>query len=880
MNKKDSNNSICSHLTFALLLFFLPLATVHMDAADGNRCLDYIRKAMNFSRVAPQEKVYLHFDNTGYFENETMWFKAYVVRTDDGKPSDMSRVLYVELLNPSGDVVKSRKLFIDEKGQANGEIKLDTLYGSGFYEVRAYTRYIASWGTNACFSRVFPIYKKPKAEGEYKEPTIATHLYRYRNPNNRTDEDSLYTDAIDNGIYDNNFSSDITVKFFPEGGDLIRGELNRMAVWAVTENGRPYKGIGQIMDARGEAVAVVETDSLGKGLVELVPDGTPLTLEITNLKKRLRRFELPEVKAEGCMLRIDAVSDEMTATICCSPEYQGKKLGYVIMNSGNIHTCDTLTAEQATYIRLDRSSMKEGVNQFTLFDSDGRILAERMFFICPKPGQTAIVLTPQTSRLTPCCSVKVEASTMPNTIFSFTAVDAASMNNGSHGNIQTWMLLSSEVKGYIPDIDYYFESDDTQHRRAADLLMLTQGWRRYDWELMTGQKALDKNPIVEDKFYLYGRLNPYRKHNKVDGVTLNAYLYNDKGESLMGTTKTDSLGNYAFDMPFFYDEWKLEIDTRKHSELKTYYVAIDRQFTPDARYITPTEASISQPPHANMFILQPDSSDMEEDVTYGGAIARNDKNVPLSQRNILLNNVQVKAKKRYFINDNYMYKNENVGRKWAEFYYDIDRELDKILDEGKPSPTIFEFLRDKNSLFYPKDKILPSLGKIPNPYYPYGPSLIWPGTMSYAHRPIIWVVDNGATMNEGAYSDDVIAYGDDFFPLWMEQIKSVYIKPWTPTKTRNEAYIYLYQHPVMSAASKKGIRHTYYQGFNRPETFQMEDYSVLPPMADFRRTLYWASNVKTDDKGQATIEFWNNSSCREMYISAEGVSADGTLLAY
>lgn len=118
MSKKVSNISLYNHITIALLLFFLPLATVHMDAADGNRCLDYIRKAMNFSRVAPQEKVYLHFDNTGYFENETMWFKAYVVRTDDGKPSDMSRVLYVELLNPSGDVVKSRKLFIDEKGHA------------------------------------------------------------------------------------------------------------------------------------------------------------------------------------------------------------------------------------------------------------------------------------------------------------------------------------------------------------------------------------------------------------------------------------------------------------------------------------------------------------------------------------------------------------------------------------------------------------------------------------------------------------------------------------------------------------------------------------------------------------------------------------------
>ena len=39
-------------------------------------------------------------------------------------------------------------------------------------------------------------------------------------------------------------------------------------------------------------------------------------------------------------------------------------------------------------------------------------------------------------------------------------------------------------------------------------------------------------------------------------------------------------------------------------------------------------------------------------------------------------------------------------------------------------------------------------------------------------------------------------------------------------------------------------------------------------------------NGKMMVTGHATIEFWNNSSCREMYISAEGVSADGTLLAY
>lgn len=64
---------------------------------------------MHFNRVVPQEKVYLHLDNMGYFENEQIWFKAYLTRTDTGRPSDLSKVLYVELLNMSGDVIKTTK---------------------------------------------------------------------------------------------------------------------------------------------------------------------------------------------------------------------------------------------------------------------------------------------------------------------------------------------------------------------------------------------------------------------------------------------------------------------------------------------------------------------------------------------------------------------------------------------------------------------------------------------------------------------------------------------------------------------------------------------------------------------------------------------------
>ena len=558
--------------------------------------LSYIQKAMNFNKVVPQEKVYLHFDNMGYFENETLWFKAYVTRTDNGHLSDLSKVLYVELLNPSGDVVKTRKYPIDSLGVSHGDIKLDTLLTSGYYEVRAYTRYMTNWGTNAVFSRVFPVFKAPKKEGDYSDLTIRTMLYSARDPNNRISEDSLYQNAIDEGIYTNDLMKTISVKFYPEGGDLIVGKKCRVAVLAVDDNGHPHEGEGFVMNEAGDVLASVQTDTLGRGIFEVVPDTGKLTFQMRNLKKSTRRsvqtFTLPEAKREGCALAVDAINDNMLATLQCTNKMCGNQLGYVLMHNGNIFRCDTLTAAPLIEIELDRQAMPEGVNQMTFFDSMGRIVAERLFFLCPKPDkEDSIRIVAKTSKLKPCGKVELELQTKPHANLSFSAIDAKNMTNGKQGNMKTWMLLSSEVKGYIHNVDYYFEKDDKEHRQNADLLMLTQGWRRYDWRLMSERYSFRKAQPIEDQFYLFGKLNVYRKRNPVSNVHLYAILYNEKGQSLIGNTRTDSVGNYAFKLPFVDGEWKMCIYTTRDGKnpekekLKTYYVGIDRQFSPGRFFI-------------------------------------------------------------------------------------------------------------------------------------------------------------------------------------------------------------------------------------------------------------------------------------------------------
>ena len=807
---------------------------------------------MNFNKVVPQEKVYLHFDNMGYFENETLWFKAYVTRTDNGHPSDLSKVLYVELLNPTGDVLQTLKYPIDSLGMSHGEMKLDTILGSGLYEVRAYTRYMTNWGTNAVFSRVIPVFKTPKQEGNYSDLTIVPISYHHRLPNRREPMDTLYLQAVGEGIYTDDLNKTISVNFYPEGGDLIAGKRCRVAMLAVDDNGHPYASEGFVMNGAGDVLASVKTDSLGRGLFELVPDTGKLTFQMRNLKKKEKRqvqfFALPQAKTEGCTLSLDAVSEQMLATLQCTDGICGNMLGYVLMHNGNIIRCDTIKAVPLLEIELDRETMSEGVNQLTVFDSWGRIMAERLFFICPKPNKAdSIQVTTLTQRLKPCGKVEMELHTRPNANLSFSAMDAQTMTNGKQGNMKTWMLLSSDVRGYIHNVDYYFEADDKEHRESADLLMLTQGWRRYDWRLMSERYTFRKAQPIEDQFYLYGQLKEYRRRDPVPNVKLYVSLYNEKGQSLLGNAVTDSLGNYAFKMPFMDGEWKMFIyttrETKGGEKRKTYYVGIDRQFSPVPRYLTPLETEILHPLKPNAFVRNP-FAELEEE----------DEFIPITEKNHVLNNVTVKAKRRYFTNDDWRYKNEAYGKIYASLYYNADRELDNILDRGEPVPTISDFISRK--LGTELDK--------------YG----YEARNKRKGRNIAFVVDN----NEGGgYSD------------WLNDIKSIYIvfnERISPTlgmweiieSPEHNIIVYLYTHRIFSSESNKGLRRTYFQGFNQASTFKTEDYNVIPPMADFRRTIWWQPDITTDAQGKAKVEFFNNSTCEEMYISVEGMTSDGKIL--
>lgn len=886
------------------------------DQRPNSALLSHIQHAMHFNDTYPQEKVYLHLDNTAYFKGETIWFKAYVQRTDEEAASDISKILYVELLNPQGDVVAKRKLAISN-GISKGEIKVDDIMVTGFYELRAFTRHMTNWGPEACFSRVIPIFKEPKEKGDWSDPSIDMlgHNKRLNNERQTSDEEAN-TNVI--GLTGEEQSTEtvsqksrgINVSFYPEGGNIVQGLHNRVALLATDKNGAVSALACRLVDEEGNTLSSASTDAFGRVALDIAPGMERAKIVATDADGQERSFRLPKSSMSGCALHVNATNaDKVGVEIESTSDLTGKSIAYVVMHGGKIVRCDTLTARSAMSLSFNRRLLPKGVNQFTLFDENGRILAERLFFVHPAVTATSNINVKATSQtIKPCGKVTFTLNSQPYSNISFSAVDAEGLVNGPHGNINTYMLLDSEIRSYISRPEYYVEKDDEEHRLATDLLMMVQGWRKYDWKLMSGQSTFEKTQPAEDRLYLSGKVITKDKKYKDKPLAVGVVFSRMGAEPFGAATDIDSIGRYAFALPNIVEDWDLRLITRDESgEAVKSIITIDRNFSPKGRFISEEEAQVI-PTDSLRFqawnVNEADSAVWES----------------ITKKNFVLQDVTVKAKKR---KSRTRWSNEHSAALASNIRYDCDEASEQYADEGLESPLFTEWLKEKNSLFSGQSQasevaigvdstksdivtFMPYYEYDPNhekPPYDIDPPSHWIRTfmdgLAYKGRPIMWIADNQfctitnfsqvGSQKRTVFTNDNSSNTNIDLPIFLDEVKTVFISEELEPLKKHLNYdgmdsqhyigVYLYTHRS-NGPREKGARYTSFQGFNLPSTFKTEDYNVIPPMEDFRRTIYWNPNVITDANGNARIEFWNNSSCTEMYISAEGMTKDGKIVWY
>ena len=676
--------------------------------------------------------------------------------------------------------------------------------------------------------------------------------------------------------------------------------------FTVTDNyDKPVALLGEIIDESGNTLCIIESNNNGKGIFNFIPTSNNLTLRLTTKDRKILKFEMPEVLEEGVVLSVDATNDEaVVAALFATKEMNGKFMAYTLMNEGNIYYSDTLSLKKSQMLAFKREQLKPGVNQLTFFDAKGHIHAERLFFICPDISSLdSIVVKNDNELIKPCDKVTLNIKTSPGAHFSFSAMDANSLVNGKSGNIYTYMLLASDIQGYVPHPEYYFEADDQQHRLAADSLMLFNGWRRYDWQVMADVQpwkaeeetaadvqpwkaeevpAADVQPVeqpVEDQLYVYGFLKPslskWKKKNPIGGVDLSMYIFNKEGIGLNGQTVTDSLGFYAFKIPDVYGKWNMQIITTIKNRLKTYEVLVDRQFNPTPRYIYQDETQ--------RIDVHEDFTKFEADEeAFSRVEEQKMEMMRIADREYVTTPATIRPKNYWRYTKSTWYDEYN-GKLHANVFYDGTTIAEEYRDLGKSEPPVYDWV---------VEHVKGMEGLV---FVDYESNTI-SGDATYNGRGVIWVVDNhfvGATGKNGAKYTQMFepwkfSFFDDEYtrdkmmliiPMFMDEVKSIYI--WSDQDSPESAVVvYVYSFPYISTASNKGRRRTYFQGYDVPTKFQMDDYSVMPPVFDdYRRTLYWAPDVTADENGNAQIEFYNNSSCSMMYFSAEGYNADGEFIS-
>lgn len=923
------------YLTTVLLLSLLT-ATVSASTIDS------IRLALEkSSSTVVQEKAYVHMDNTCYFVGDTLWYKAYVVRADDLRQTDMSRLLYVELLNPDGLVVERQNVVISDKGLGDGRFVLDDSLYSGYYELRAYTRWMLNFNVtehrygredrfsfynnlmardffrkwDGLYSRVFPVYGKPDSIGDFS--------YKRMVPRPKQNVMKATADKL-------------SATFYPEGGHLIEGIANRVAFELTDQEGQAVDVKGTV-SADGMQPLTIKPTHLGRGVFTVTPQQGRLKAKFTWRGKDYS-FNLPKAETSGVSLRLE----NGKATIAARNLPMGKEYGLSVLCRGVLKHFSAIDLGSGT-ATVELPDLPTGVNELTLFDSDGQILADRLFFVNNHDydGYTIVVDSGLKTNYEPyekiTLGMKCDYINEPmllSVAVRDTRTDEPTYNDGG---IMTDLLLSSDLKGFVANPAYYFESSDAQHTADLDVLMMVQGWRKYKWKDLASVTGPQLRYSPETSMTVEGAVYKMLSVNEVEPDEIANWAYG-KGYTGSKTEDEEQTDTEETTDDGFYSTEEISIsDTEtsdgleygglndSNSQLGTNHGGLKKEVLVEAEvFLGDAFAGSVQethdggrflfeiPPFYGQTILNMKAYSREDSVKKN-MMSREDKtalnedaypdyyvkrdlfyprfaekysyyqnHAPETEYNLPI--FEEDKSDLSMENDDHMLQNINVKGK---------RRGKRAIDYNKPA-----YVVDAYDIYNDLTDYGLSIGKFDARLFPLRVCQLLYGNMG---RYITMNVD--ARMNEHTfYRNYELPEEEQYRVLKNYNPRDLYndlklkrldkVRVFSDYEPRNEdapmvsdrinadATIDLVTISDNGAQPTSRDRRIRLNGINEPIDFYSPDYSVQKPQepTDYRRTLYWNPNMLTDSEGRLKFTFFNNSKETRIKVSAVGITADGKLV--
>ncbi len=479
------------------------------------------------------ENAYLQFDKPYYAAGDTIYFKAYVTEGEEHQLSEVSGVLYVDFINPENKIEQSIKLQLDS-GLAWGDFALPDSIPAGNYRVRAYTRLMRNNGEMGFFDRVIPV-------GSLK--FVKAHKSAVNDPlqlvNNKAD-----------------------LQFFPEGGNLVSGVRQKVAFKAIGTNGLGINVNGIILDNANKEVGKFASSHLGMGYFFLTPEeGKTYHAKVELADGSQQIVDLPNPEASGLTLSvINDSTSRVSIRIEANEPYihsnRNKNFPLLIYSGGKSLTYTCKLEVEVITLDIQKRLLQPGINKVTLFSADGEPLCERLFFVQKNDQLNLQLLTDKTEykkreKVSLLLNAKNTEDSTVSGHFSVSVTDENKVpeDENNERTILTNLLLTSELKGYVEQPNYYFNDTSENARDNLDALMLTQGYRLFEWK-----QVMDTNyaPLVyqpEKALDISGKVtNLFGK--PLANATINLIPY--KGDTIL-TRESDKEGIFHFSNVAFTD---------------------------------------------------------------------------------------------------------------------------------------------------------------------------------------------------------------------------------------------------------------------------------------------------------------------------------------
>ena len=378
-------------------------------------------------------------------------------------------------------------------------------------------------------------------------------------------------------------SNAVDVQFFPESGALLAGLPTKIALKAVNAQGKGEDVKGTILDSDGTELTSFETSHLGMGNFFLIPYANIMYKARIKFKDGSEKvFTLPQVAKSGYALSVNNTDTTKVAVkVLLTDDLVGKgDLQLLAHQNGSVSFSIKIpTQKNFAIANLVKSQLPSGITTLTLFNASSLPVAERLVFVNSRIDKMNVTVEnlKETYDKRGLMNLNLTSTNMGKPIegsFSVAVTNTAAVEPDLHNetNIFTSLLLTSDLKGYVENPNYYFLSDDAKTRVALDNLLLTQGWRKLDWKAVSSSLPIANTYQEETELKISGIVTTYGG-KPVPNAKVS--LFSSSAGVFAVDTLADANGRFNFNELTFPDSAKFAIQAQNEKGRREVLIKLD-----------------------------------------------------------------------------------------------------------------------------------------------------------------------------------------------------------------------------------------------------------------------------------------------------------------